>query len=171
MKHSHAHVSRWVALGAYVFALTLVLGPLVDLTTTVLPFRMADVNWRYGFVGLAAGYLHTPLLGFGLAVAVAIWQEDSGILRALGILGTMAAGALIPIMGIWALDLMQIRELREPEGRTAVLIGGAIQMAKYAGACLTLALVGIGISRTVKSQKASGRSAPAPGSPGSLRRD
>ena len=63
MKHSHEEISRWVALSAYLLALSMVLGPLVDLVTTVLPVRLGDVTWRYGFTGLAAGYLLTPLLG------------------------------------------------------------------------------------------------------------
>jgi len=160
-----------VALGAYVLALSLVLGPLVDLVTTVLPARLGDVSWRYGFLGLAAGYLHTPLLGLGLATGVAIWQEDRRLLRVLGILATIGAAVLVLVMASWALDVLQMRELREPEARRGVLIGGLIQGAKYLGACVALGLAGAGVSRTLRGSHGTVRPAGRPGSPGSLRGD
>lgn len=171
MKHTHARVSRSVALGAYVLAIALVLGPLVDLITTVLPVRLGDVTWRYGFVGLGAGYLHTPLLGVGLAMGVAIWQEDTRTLRTLGVLATIAAGVLIPVMGSWVLDVMEVRQLREPEARSGVLVGGVIQGAKYLAACVALALAGVGASRTARANRVGGRTGAATGAPGSLRGD
>jgi len=158
-----------VALGAYVLALSMILGPLVDLITTVLPVRLGDVTWRYGFAGLAAGYLLTPLLGYGLAVGVAIWQGDLRLLKVLGILALIAAGALIPVMGIWSLDVLAVREMREPDTRTGVLIGGVIQGLKYLGAALALGLAGTGVTRTVALRREAPAS--APGSPGSLRRE
>jgi hypothetical protein len=151
-----------------VFALTLVLGPVVDLVTTVLPARFGDVSWRYGFLGLGAGYLHTPILGVGLAMAVAAWQEDVAVLRGLGLLATVVAVLLVPLMGVWALDVLQMRELREPDVRTSVLLGGVIQGAKYLGACVALGLVGPGVSRAAKGMKSQRRSM-GTGSPSSLR--
>ena len=171
MKHSHTQVARLVALGAYVFALTLVLGPMIDLISTVLPARVGDVTWRYGFLGLGAGYLNTPLLGFGLAIGVAIWQEDLAVLRALGVLATVGAVMLLPIMAVWALDVLQMRELREPEVRAGVLMGGVIQGTKYFGACVVLGLVGMGVSQTLKGKRPGSRSEDGPGSPSSLRGD
>ena len=170
MKHTRTEVPRWVALGAYVFAVTLVLGPAVDLISTVLPARLGDVGWRYGFLGLGAGYLNTPLLGLGIAIAVAIWQEDAALVRMLGILATVGAVALLPIMGTWVLDVLQMREIREEEVRAGVLMGGVIQGAKYLGACVTLGLAGAGLSRMAKGMRAHPRAQDGPGSPGSLRR-
>lgn len=171
MKHSHTDVSRWVALGAYVLALSLVLGPAVDLITTVLPPRLGDTTWRYGSLGLAAGYLATPLLGLGVAIAVAVWQEDLRLLKVLGILALIGAGALIPVMGTWGLDVLAVREMREPDARTGVLIGGVIQGAKYLLAFATLGLVGMGISQTLRSSRRSDGQKAAAGAPGSLRGD
>jgi hypothetical protein len=160
-----------VALAAYVLALSMILGPLVDLITTVLPARLGDVTWRYGFAGLAAGYLLTPLLGLALAIGVALWQEDLRLLRALGILALVAAGGLIPMLGMWGLDVLAVREMRDPDARSGVLVGGVIQGLKYLGALLALGLGGTGVTRTTGSLR--GREAPtkAAGSPGSLRRE
>jgi hypothetical protein len=171
VNQSQTQGPRWVALGAYVFALTLVLGPVIDLITTVLPARPGDVSWRYGFLGLGGGYLQTPLLGVGIAMAVAIWQEDVVLLRALGITATVGAVALLPIMGTWALDVMQMREMREPEVRGGVLMGGVIQGAKYLGACVALGLAGVGVSKKAKAMRSHVHAEDRSGSPGSLRRD
>src|SRR5688572_1491582 len=83
--------SPWVVWGLYLFAAVLVASPLIDLFSTAWPPRIADLSWRYGFLGLAAGYLHTPMLGVVLAMAVAYWQEHTGTLRALGIVSALVA--------------------------------------------------------------------------------
>ena len=120
---------------------------------------------------LGAGYLQTPLLGVGIAMAVAIWQEDVALLSALGIMATVGAVALLPIMGTWALDVLQMREMREEEVRAGVLLGGVIQGAKYLGACVALGLAGVGVSKKAKAMRGHSRPEARSGSPGSLRRD
>ena len=92
-------------------------------------------------------------------------------MRALGILGLVTAGALIPVMGMWGLDVLSVREMREPDARAGVLIGGVIQGLKYLGACLALWLGGTGVTRTATSLRAGAATAAATVSPSSLRRE
>ncbi|HUF76262.1 MAG TPA: hypothetical protein VMM35_08275 [Longimicrobiales bacterium] len=134
----------------YLFALVLVLSPLVDLLSTVWPPRFGELSWRYGFFGLSAGYLHTPLLGLVLATAVAYWQEHGALLRVVGFGSVLLAGLLIPVIALWPLDFQQISALREEELRQGVIAGGIIQELKYMGACAVLALLGLGALGTAK---------------------
>lgn len=150
-------VSPWIVRGLYLFALVLVLSPLMDLTSTAWPMRPADLAWRYGFLGLAAGYLHTPLLGLVLALLVAWWTGGSAALRVLGV--GMMAGALVLMlaMGMFMLDVLQMRGLREPELQQAVLVGGILQELKYGTACLVLAALGFGSVRSAAAQSGARR--------------
>lgn len=141
-------LSPWAVAGLYLFAATLVTSPLIDLISTAWPPRVGDLSWRYGFMGLAAGYLQTPLLGVVLATVVAYTQGHAVVLRVLGILCLLKAVALLPVLALWPMDVLQMQQLRAPEVQQGVAIGGAIQEIKYLGACLVLGVLGVGSVRT-----------------------
>lgn len=147
---TRAQVSPLAVAGLYLFALVLVASPVIDLVTTVWPLRFGELTWRYGFFGLAAGYLHTPLLGLVLAAAVAYWQGHPIPLRTIGFLSVVVAVVLLPVMALWPLDFQQVSALREEELRQGVIAGGIIQELKYMGACAILALLGLGALATAK---------------------
>ena len=158
-----SHVSPLAVAALYLFAVVLMLSPLIDLMTTVWPLRFGELTWRYGFLGLAAGYVHTPLLGIVLAGAVAYWQGHPTPLRLLGFVSLVAAALLLPVMALWPLDFQQVSQLREEELRQGVIAGGIIQEMKYMGACAVLALFGLGAFSTAKELAARVASRSAPG--------
>lgn len=162
-------VSPWIARGLYLFALTLVVYPLIDLTSTVWPLRFGDMAWRYGMLGLGAGYLHTPLLGLVLGMAVAFWDEHPGMVRFGATVSLVVAVALLIAMAVFAMDVMGMRAVRPEEARTGVLVGGILQEIKYFGATLVLACLALGGTHTAKRLASS--AARQPSSPGVLKRD
>lgn len=146
-------VSPWVVRGLYLFAIVLVLSPIMDLTSTVWPMRPTELTWRYGFLGLTAGYLHTPLLGACLALGLAWWTERDGVLRFVGIAMLASVLPLLLAMGMFMLDVLQMRGLREADVQQAVLVGGILQEVKYGSALLVLLALGFGAVRTAGSRR------------------
>jgi hypothetical protein len=138
-------------------AVVLITSPLVDLLSTAWPPRASDLSWRYGFVGLAASYLHTPLIGVVMALAVAHVEDHVGTLKALGVVSLVAAVALLPVLALWPMDVLQMRDLRAPEVQRGVVIGGVLQEIKYLGACVVLGLLGIGSMQLVGGARAERR--------------
>jgi hypothetical protein len=149
---TRSYVSPWAVGGLYLFAFILVTSPLTDLLTTAWPLRWGDLSWRYGFLGLGAGYLHTPMIGLVLAAAVAHWRGHATTLRLLGSASLVVAVALLPVLAIWPLDVQQISALRAEEVRRGVAIGGVIQEIKYLGAFLVLGALGIGALGTARAR-------------------
>ena len=145
-------VSPWIVRGLYLFALVLVLSPVLDLVSTVWPLRPTDLAWRYGFLGLGAGYLHTPILGLVLALLVGWWTGSPGVLRVLGVVMMGGSLVLMLVMGMFILDVLQMRGLREPNVQQAVLVGGVLQEVKYGTACLVLAALGFGSLRSASAR-------------------
>lgn len=149
------------SLGLYLFAATLVFWPLADLTLSVLPLQLADLQWRYGAIGLLSSYLHTPMIGALLAGATAWLTGNGSVLKGVSVGYVLAALTLLAAMAIFGLDLMDVRMIRPPEMRSAVLIGGVAAEAKMFSAAVVLALLAVGGIKT-----AGGRSrtdAPSPG--------
>ena len=75
-------ISPWFIWGLYLFGLALMVTAGIDLLTTVWPFRLDQAAWRYGFLGLAAGYLQTPTLGLILITFAAHVDERPAIMSA-----------------------------------------------------------------------------------------
>jgi hypothetical protein len=157
---SNDSVSPWVARGLYLFGVALALTAAIDLFTTVWPMNPGDIGWRYGFLGLTAGYLQTPTLGLALIVMTAIWEENVTLLRLAGVVGLSVALLLLLAMGMFGLDVVQMRELRAEEARSAVLAGGMFQEVKYFVAAFVLAFIGHGALSTSKTLSASKPTSP-----------
>lgn len=144
-------VSPWLARGLYLFGIALVLTAAIDLFTTVSPMLPGEIAWRYGFLGLAAGYIQTPTLGLVVVIVAAVWEENAAVLRISGAIGLLSALALILAMGIFGLDVAQMRELRAEEMQSTVLVGGFFQEVKYFVAAFVLAFLGHGALKTAKN--------------------
>jgi hypothetical protein len=160
---TRSSVSPWATGGLYLFASVLVLSPLMDLGSTVWPLRPADMPWRYGFLGLLPGYVHTPILGVILALGVAHWQGHPRVMRLTAALSLLAAILLLLGGAVFILDVLQMRALREEEARAGVLVGGILQSVKYATAAAVLMLLGVGGVATAKAARGAARAKPAPG--------
>jgi hypothetical protein len=157
---SRHRLSTGLTWGLYAFAVVLVTSPLIDLLSTAWPLRATDLSWRYGFLGLGAGYLHTSIIGVVIAIAVAYVQDHVGALRVLGALSLVVAVALLPVLALWPMDVLQMRDLRAPEVQRGVVIGGVIQEIKYLGACIVLTLLGLGCMQLASAPRAARREAP-----------
>ena len=156
-------VSPWYARGLYLFGIALIVTSAIDLFTTVWPMRPGDVAWRYGFLGLGAGYLQTPTLGLVLVAGTALWQKNRAVLRFAGVAGLLGALSLFLAMGMFGLDVMTMRAIRAEDARSAVLAGGMFQEVKYFMAAFVLAFLGFGALKTAKDIVSDPREGRPPG--------
>lgn len=147
-------VSPWLVWGIYLFGIAFMLTAAIDLFTTVWPLRPAEMTWRYGFLGLAAGYLQTPTLGLLMIALGAIWQRNAGLLQAVGVVCLVLAVAYVIVMGVFALDMLQVRQIRPPEAQAGILYGGIFQELKYFVAMCVFVLIGQGCLKTAKNSAA-----------------
>jgi len=139
--------------GLYFFAFLLVFWPLADLVTNTIPFQVGNVRWRYGFAGLMAGFLHTPILGLVLATSVAFWRRSRAALRTVAAAELAGAFVLVLVMAMFALDVVQVRATRPPESLSSFIAGASISEAKYLTAFLALLFLGIGSWRTASGMQ------------------
>ena len=144
-------ISPLLAWCAYLVGFALILTAAIDLFTTVWPPRPTDMAWRYGFLGLAAGYLQTPTLGLALIAGTAIWKEHVLPLRAVGAISLVTALILLAVIGIFSLDVLAMRQLRPAEAQAGILMGGVFQAVKYVVATGVVALLGQGCLKTAKA--------------------
>lgn len=155
----HDPISPWLARGMYLFGLAFMVTAGIDLFTTVWPIRPSDMAWRYGFLGLSAGYLQTPTLGLLLILLTAWWRGNVVVVKVVGVSCVVAALALLPVMGLFALDVLTMRDLRAAEMQSAVMAGGMFQEVKYALNTVVLGCTGFGALSSAKSMGRGARGA------------
>ena len=148
MRSDHSPPSAWSVAGLYLFGILLFFWPFTDLVTNALPVQLGNLHWRYGFGGLLAAYLNTPILGLVLLMAVAYWLRHVRTLRVLSVFELVMAVGLLVVIVVFALDMLQVRASRPEAARPAVLAGGTIAIAKHFTAAVVLTLLGIGGWRT-----------------------
>lgn len=144
MTRGKPQIARVAYLGVYFFMFILVFWPVADLVTNTWPTQLGNVQWRYGFMGLLSGFLHTPILGLMIAMITALSLGHRRVLRSLS--GVCLAGAVLLglVVLFFALDVVQVRAMR-PAGQLSSFTAGAlIAELKHVTAFVALSLLGFG---------------------------
>lgn len=134
---------KGLAVPAYVTAAILILFPIIDTGTALLPARTGELAWRFGALGLVSQALMTPLLGGLIALVTAAVFGHRRALRVVQILGWIVVALSIGAIAMFLLDAVQMRSTVRPELKGAVDKASAVAMVKYlvtAGVAATLAL-------------------------------
>jgi hypothetical protein len=93
----------------YVLGGALMLISLTELGLTSWPWRVLDVNWRFGAVGLYGNGPLWPLVGFGMVVFAAYALEQRKVLRGLSLLAGVVSLFLFFLALRFGLDVAQLR--------------------------------------------------------------
>jgi len=148
-------ILRWPV---YFIAAGLIISPLFDFVTSVLPLQLWDMHWRFATVALFSGFLLTPLLGVVLISLVAALVGDRIIQRVLAVLCLTATVVLLGLMVLYALDVIQIRHNLPAGDRLPfdmATLRASVHYFFLMLALLFLGIAGVRASRARKSQRAS----------------
>ena len=148
MSRERILVSALSLAGAYFFLSILVLWPIVDLLSSTWPLQLGNLQWRYGFLGLLAAYLHTPILGILLAQGLAYVFRANLAIRLLSILSMLGALILFVVFVLFPLDVLQIRSAVPEDRLMSFQVGALIAELKHFTAFVALLLIGLGGWRT-----------------------
>lgn len=123
-------------------------------------FEFSSVEWRVGAVGLLSA-LVSPVFALFLAMITAHLlghTRNLQILAAASILGCILIGG---ILGIFALDLLQVRAIVIPEMKRAFTVAGIKAVINFSLMFATLGIMGVtgwkAARRAVASETASAR--------------
>jgi hypothetical protein len=129
---------RQIAAPAYLVALAFLLIPPFDAFMQVLPLRVHDPKWRFGFFGLESNALMLPMAGLLIAFMASVLFEHRRFQKVLGILSTIAAVLLIVGLGVFALDALQVRPEVKPAAQLAFKVASMTAALKSILGIITL---------------------------------
>ncbi len=137
----------------YLTALLLIVVSFADYFSAVWPFRLGEVSWRYGAVGLFSGFMLTPLLGFMVAIGFATMRGHRGIAAAVSIASVILAVGLALGLVTFSLDALQVRREVAVEAKGVVDAGIAKAALKHLAAIAGFGAAGIGGLRATRRVK------------------
>lgn len=143
-------MNRSLARASYLIGATLILIPMFDATTSILPFRFAESKWRYGTIGLLSNSLLIPTAGLLILFLTAAAMEHRRTLRALGILAWIGCGLTALGLGAFVLDALQSQGQIRPEMLTSFVVASTTATVKIILAAVALALLAIGGSQAAR---------------------
>jgi len=114
----------------YLVGALLLVVTLVDYLATIWPHRPSAVEWRYGSVGLAGGFLLSPLLGLTLILMAGAWSASRSALWTTEIVGVVVAVTLVVLSALFILDGLQVRASVAEEMKGPFLFGVAKALFK-----------------------------------------
>jgi len=123
-------LNRYFGRAAYVVGAALILVPMFDAGTSVLPIRFAESRWRYGTVGLLSNSLLIPMAGVALVFAIALTQGHRRTLRALGAIAAMSCVMCVAAIVTFALDALQSQSGIDPKFHFAYIVASSTAAAK-----------------------------------------
>lgn len=159
---------RKISGALYLISALLIVLPVVDYLTSIVPYLPASTKWRFASSALFSGFLLTPLLGLALALLVAGIMQHRQVLRWAGILSVVVAVALLGICALLALDIIELRATAESDVRMAIVLSGARAIFKnliMAGALVFIGLACRSASRGMEPPRAANPMAPIVGTP------
>lgn len=120
-----------VAGPIYLFAIVMVLFPLLDILHGVWPLQLGEVGWRLTASNLISRTTLFPLLGFFLAFGAAVILEHPRVLRMLSVLCGLLAMILAVGTAVFLLDALQMRTQVALDARSRYDLGALIASAKF----------------------------------------
>jgi len=141
---------RHVAWPTYLVAFSLSVIPPIDALMQVLPLRVHDPRWRFGFFGLMSNALMLPLLGLFIAFVAASIFEHRRFQRILGILAGVIAAIALGMLCLFALDALQVRPDVKAAAQLAFTVASFTAVMKSLLGIITLSAFTIAALRAPK---------------------
>ncbi len=154
MNERMSELLRAIARPGLYFAVLLIVLPAVDFTTNVWPLRFGDVQWRFGAIGLLAGFTLTPLLGIFGALLAASLLELTAVQRVIAFLSVALAAILVLALPLFVLDWLQMRASAPPEAVGPMDVGSIKAMFKHLAVAASLIWFGVFAWRQAKREAA-----------------
>lgn len=127
----------------------------IDWVSAIWPFNPGEMTWRYGAIGITAGFTVTAVIGIVLLAMGQLAAGRPGTLRVLGYAAMLIAVILGLGLATFILDGVQISGSTAPERRFATGVGVVIAALKLAGATLVFGGVGRGLIGTARPSQPS----------------
>ncbi len=159
---------RKISSALYLIGALLILLPIIDFFTSIVPYLPASTKWRFASSSLFAGFLLTPLLGVALAMLVAGLMQHRFVLRWIGILSFLVALLLLAMCALLALDVVELRATAESEVKMAIVLSGTRAILKNIIVAMSLMFIGLACrsaSRSMEPPRAATPMAPIVGAP------
>lgn len=142
---------RLIAGALILTGVLLVLTTGVDYLAGIWPYRPSAVEWRYGSVGLAGGFLLTPLLGVALLLLAGAIGGSRLALWATFLVAVTITIALVVLSGLFVLDALQVRASVAAEMKGPFLFGVGKALFKLLTGALGFLMLGIAARHVLRS--------------------
>ncbi len=145
--------TKQLAAPTYLVGFALLLIPPIDTMMQLIPLRLQDPRWRFGWFGLISNSLMLALAGLLVVFVAANVFEHRRLQRVLGIIAAVAAVLFLIALGMFALDTLQLRKEIAPKGQLAYKVASLTAAIKGLLGIATLSAFGVASFRGPKAPK------------------
>ena len=147
-------LNRHLAKAIYVVGFALIVIPMFDAGTSILPLRFAESRWRYGSIGLLSNSLLIPMAGVAMVFAVANAYGHRKTLRVLGAIAATSSVLCMAAIVLFALDALQSQGGIQPEAHLAFIVASTTAGVKLLIGAVAFGFFGMAGLRRTPSESA-----------------
>ncbi len=112
--------NRPLMMALYAVALALILPSLMEFLLVSFPYRLGNVQWRFGAIGLLFNsVLASPIIGVAVAAFAAVHLGHRITARVIAVIALVIAVTLLVAVPFFLLDFFQLRSQVQPQMKRA----------------------------------------------------
>jgi hypothetical protein len=149
---------RALAFALYAVCAVFLISPALDLLGSVMPLKPGNIQWRFGLMVSIAPTIMTGVISLAMFSVLGVLFGHAGVLRGVGIVALVLAVMYLGMLGVFGLDLLQLRKAVPADRQVPFLTMTAKCMLQMLIGASSLALLSVGSWRVTrqKSGAASG---------------
>jgi hypothetical protein len=132
-----------LARAGYLVAALMVVIPLFDEISRLVPVQGGDAAWRFRFVGSIAGITLVPLTGLLVGLCCAVFAGGRLSRRIVGIVSAVLAVILVAMAVMFGIDYFHVLPLVNPRLQHVTSLATCVALAKLVLSIIMLALLAL----------------------------
>ena len=134
------------ALGFALYAVCglFLVSPALDLMAAVLPAKIGNIQWRFGLMVNVSPTIMTGAISLAMFAVLGLMFAHRRVLQSVGAISLVLALVYVGMMGVFALDLLQLRKAVPPDRQTAFMITSGKCMLQVMAGSVALLMLGLG---------------------------
>ncbi len=147
---------RALAWALYSVCALFLVSPALDLLAAITPPHPGNIQWRFGLMISVAPTIMTGVISLAMFAVLGVLFGHKSVLQSVGVVTLLLAVMYIGMIGIFAMDLLQLRRAVPADRQMQFWITSAKCLAQIFTGAFALGLLGLGSIRVTRQKAGAG---------------
>ena len=143
---------RALAWALYSVCGLFLISPALDVMAAILPPHPGNIQWRFGLMVSIAPSIMTGVISLAMFAVLGVLFGHRSVMSSVGVISLLLSITYLMMLGLFGLDLLQLRKAVPPDRQLAFWIMSLKCLAQILTGAFALLLLGLGSARITRSK-------------------